>query len=161
MKIRPLQPVDYESVRKIYQAGIDTKLATFETQAPDWEGWQKKFMPEFQFVAELDGKIAGWVALSKVSERYVYRGVCEETIYISPDFQGRGVGKSLLQFIIAHSEEKGIWTLQAGIFAKNNASIHLHEKSGFRHLGIREKIGQLDGQWLDVVLMERRSKLVM
>jgi phosphinothricin acetyltransferase len=159
MNIRSFSPGDFSAVTLIYQQGIETGQATFETIAPDWETWNKKFLPDFRFVAENENVVLGWAALSAISARAVYAGVCEVTIYIAPEAQGRGVGKMLLQNLIAASEANGIWTLQAGIFPVNKASVALHEKCGFRIVGFREKIGKMGVMWRDTLLLERRSKI--
>ncbi len=155
-----MQPADWPVVRAIYLEGIATKNATFETTAPDWGKWDAGHLKTCRLVARLDGQIVGWAALSPVSSRAVYAGVAEESIYISEAARGQGVGRELLNALIAESEQAGLWTLQTGIFPENTISIHLHERCGFRVLGVREKVGQMDGVWRDVVLMERRSKVV-
>ena len=142
MTIEKMQPSDWEEVAAIYQEGINTGNATFETQCPPWEVWNEKHRKECRFVARENGKIAGWVALSGVSVRPVYAGVCEVSIYIGSAFKGKGVGSLLMQTLIDASETHGIWMLQAAIFPENKGSIHLHEKFGFRQVGIREKIGK-------------------
>ncbi|MFK7934210.1 MAG: N-acetyltransferase family protein [Saprospiraceae bacterium] len=156
MKIRPLLPTDYPTVQRIYNEGIATKMATFETAAPDWEGWNKKFLPACRFIAEVDGKIGGWIALTPFSARHCYRGVAELSVYIGSDFRGQQLGKRLLEHLIIAAPAAGFWTLQATIFAKNKISIRLHENLGFRISGIRERIAQVDDEWCDTVLMERR-----
>ena len=160
MKFTPLLPEDWDRVASIYLEGIKTKNATFETQCPSWEVWDGKHRKDCRFVAKEDGKVAGWVALSNVSMRPVYAGVCEVSIYIANDYKGKGVGSLLMQAMIDESEACGIWMLQAAIFSENAVSIHLHEKFGFRHVGIREKIGKMNGVWRDNVFLERRSKVV-
>ncbi|HLV37580.1 MAG TPA: GNAT family N-acetyltransferase [Spirillospora sp.] len=155
-----MQPEDWPAVRAIYLEGIATKNATFETDAPEWEKWDSSHLKVCRLVARLDGQVVGWAALSPVSSRRVYAGVAEESIYISEVARGQGVGKKLLNALIEASEQAGIWTLQTGIFPENEISIRLHERCGFRVLGVREKIGQMDGVWRDVVLMERRSRVV-
>lgn len=159
-QIRPLIASDWGAVSQIYAEGIATRLATFETQVPTWEKWDSGHLSEGRYVAVDGDAILGWVALSPVSSRYVYRGVMEESIYIAQSARGQGIGSLLLTHIVSASEDLGIWTLQGGIFAKNTASIALHEKCGFRRVGYRERIGQLEGVWYDTVLMERRSQKV-
>lgn len=160
MFIRPFVPEDFPAVTRIYQQGIETGNATFETVAPDWEVWDKKFLSTCRFVVENENVVLGWAALSGVSERAVYVGVCEVSVYVTPEAWGRGVGKLLLQTLVTESEARGIWTLQAGIFPENKVSVALHEKCGFRIVGVREKIGQMNGIWRDTLLLERRSKVV-
>lgn len=155
-----MQPEDWPAVRAIYLEGIATKNATFETGAPEWEKWDSSHLKTCRLVARLNGQVVGWAALSPVSSRCVYAGVAEESIYISEVARGQGVGKKLLNALVDASERAGIWTLQTGIFPENEISIRLHERCGFRVLGVREKIGQMDGVWRDVVLMERRSQVV-
>jgi L-amino acid N-acyltransferase YncA len=159
-QIRPMTFADWDAVARIYKEGIDTKLATFETEVPAWEKWDSSRLQECRFVVANDGELLGWAALSPVSSRYVYRGVMDIGIYISANARGKGIGKMLLNHLVAASEQCGIWTLQAGIFSHNHASIALHSVCGLRIVGTREKIGQLDGVWYDTVLMERRSTKV-
>jgi phosphinothricin acetyltransferase len=158
--IREFKESDYPFVKEIYEQGIATKNATFETTAPEWEEWDKKYMSACRFVALLNDEVVGWAALTAVSGRCVYAGVCEISLYIHNDHKGKGVGKQLLDKLITSSEANGIWTLQAGIFPENAASIKIHLDLGFRELGRREKIGKMDGTWRDTVLLERRSKVV-
>lgn len=159
MKIVPLTKKHYPEVAAIYEEGMATGIATFETAVPQWDAWDTKFLPHCRFTAMVEEKVAGWCALSAVSKREVYRGVAEVTIYVSKKFQKMGIGKRLLTHLVKESEKAGFWTLQAGIFSENKISIHLHEQCGFRILGIREKIAQRNGQWYDNVVMERRSDL--
>ena len=159
MEIIELLPDHWEEVRTIYLHGIATKQATFQTDAPSWENWDKGHLSTLRYVAIIDGIIAGWAALSPVSSRCVYAGVAEVSVYIHEGYRGKGVGKALLQKLITESEASTIWTLQSGIFPENLASIALHEKLGFRTIGYREKVGKMDGVWRDTVLMERRSKI--
>ncbi|MGY5851714.1 N-acetyltransferase family protein [Salegentibacter sp. F14] len=161
IKIKPIQKEDYSAVKHIYQAGIKTGIATFETRAPDWNTWNKKFREDSRILALYKEEIIGWVALSPVSTRPVYAGVCEVSLYVHPDHGGRGIGRLLLRSIITRSEKNHIWTLQAGIFPENKASIALHRSEGFRQVGYREKIGKKDGLWHDNILLERRSPVVM
>ena len=161
IKIKPIQKDDFPAVKKIYQAGINTGIATFETLAPTWETWNKKFRTDSRLLAENNNSIIGWVALSPVSARQVYSGVCEVSLYVHPEHSGRGVGRALLRSIIAQSEKNKIWTLQAGIFPENKASIALHKSEGFREVGYREKIGKRDGVWHDNIFLERRSRVVI
>lgn len=158
--IDAMQPQDWPAVRAIYLEGIATKNATFETSAPEWEKWDSGHLQNCRLVARLNDQVVGWAALSPVSSRCVYAGVAEESIYISESARGQGVGRKLLAALIEESEQAGIWTIQTGIFPENTVSLHLHERCGFRVLGVREKVGQMDGVWRDVVLLERRSRVV-
>ena len=159
IQIAAMKASDWEAVRAIYREGIATRNATFETDAPDWEGWNEKFHRHCRPVAKIDGQVVGWAALSPVSKRAVYAGVADLSIYIAASARGKGVGKALMQALIDESEQTGIWTLQAGIFPENSASIALHKQFGFQEVGIRERIGQMNGVWRDVLLLERRSQV--
>ncbi len=156
MEIVPLQAEHWDRVRAIYEEGIATGHATFETSAPDWPAWNAARHPAGRLIA-IENGILGWAALSPISARAVYRGVCEVSVYVADAARGRGVGRALLSALIASSEAAGIWTLQASIFPENTASVTLHERAGFRHVGRRERLGCLKGVWRDVVLLERRS----
>lgn len=156
-EIRPLQPEDWDRVRTIYEQGIATGDATFETEAPEWLVWDRNHLAACRFVAERDGHIAGWAALAPVSERCVYGGVAEVSLYVAEDARGGGIGAILLAALVESSEGEGMWTLQAGVFPENEASIRIHERAGFRRVGRRERLGRLAGQWRDVLLLERRS----
>lgn len=156
MNIRPLIASDYPQVAAIYKKGLATGIATFETEIPDWNSWKLKFLDTCRFVLEIDKKVIGWCALSSVSTRNAYRGVAEDTIYIDPEYQGKNLGKILLQHLINESEKKGFWTLQASIFSQNKSSIALHKSCGFREIGFREKIAKRDDKWHDNVLLERK-----
>ncbi len=159
--IAALRPDDWAEVRTIFADGIATGMATFETDVPDWEEWDRSHLQHSRLVARSeDGRVAGWAALSPVSDRCAYGGVAEVSVYVGADSRGHGVGKALLDALITESEAAGVWTLQAGMFAENDASIALHEKCGFRVVGVRERLGALHGVWHDVVLMERRSPTV-
>ncbi|MEL6250644.1 MAG: N-acetyltransferase family protein [Bacteroidota bacterium] len=160
IRIREMISGDWPAVKAIYQKGLDLGYASFETTAPGWEQWDASHLADFRYVAVSSEDILGWVALSRVSAREVYRGVAEVSIYIDPAQSGRGLGKLLMAKVIEESETQGFWTLQSGIFPQNTASIHLHEKMGFRKIGYREKVAKRDGIWQDNVLMERRSKKV-
>lgn len=150
----------WPAVREIYAQGIATRQATFETAVPSWQEWDGNHLPTCRIVAHIGDEIVGWAALSAVSQRYVYRGVAEVSVYVAEQARGKGVGTALLAALIDESERNGFWTLQAVIHARNAVSIRAHEKSGFRIVGTRQRIGCLDGRWIDTVLMERRSKLV-
>lgn len=155
---RPLTADDFTAVAAIYKQGIDTGNATFQQVVPTWEEWDKGHIKDCRLIAIAANKIAGWAALSAVSGRAVYAGVAEVSIYIASDFRGQKIGTMLLDKLIAESEKAGFWTLQAGIFPENIPSLSLHEQSGFRKIGYRERIGNMNGKWRDTVLMERRSK---
>jgi L-amino acid N-acyltransferase YncA len=160
MQIDPLGPGDWPAVRAIYEAGIATGDATFETTMPDWPAWDAAHLAGHRLVARDGGQVVGWVALAPVSDRCAYAGVAEDSIYIAPDAQGRGVGRALLAAVVASAERGGIWTIQTGIFPENQASVRLHEACGFRVVGVRERLGRLHGRWRDVLLMERRSPVI-
>lgn len=155
--VLPMTSAHWPEVARIYREGLDTGIATFETIVPSWEDWDRSHLEICRFVALNDGELSGWAALSKVSSRCVYGGVAEVSLYVGSRFRGQGVGRALLERLIVESENKGYWTLQSGIFPENQASIALHEKAGFRKIGIRERIGKRDGEWKDNLLMERRS----
>jgi phosphinothricin acetyltransferase len=151
---------NWEDVSRIYNSGIATKNATFEKQVPKWNTWDNSHRKDCRLIAKFGDKIVGWAAISDASDRCVYSGVAEVSIYVDPEFHGRGIGDKLLKSLIEESEAHGIWTLQAGIFPENESSIRLHQKNGFRIVGIREKIGKMDGKWSDTVMLERRSKVI-
>ena len=155
--IRDLRPGDWPEVSRIYAAGIATRNATFETEVPSYEDWDASHLPEHRFVATEGDRVVGWVAVTGYSDRCCYRGVADLSVYVDPAAQGRGVGGALLEHLVADTERAGIWTLQAGVFPENAASLALHGRCGFRVVGTRERIGQLDGVWRDVVLLERRA----
>jgi L-amino acid N-acyltransferase YncA len=159
--IHPMQAADWTAVAQIYADGIATGEATFETEVPGWETWHTTRLPHSRFVARSEaGEVVGWAALSAVSSRCVYAGVAEVSVYVAPAAWGQGIGRQLLQTLIDSAEAAGIWTLQAGIFPENVASVTLHEKLGFRVVGRREKLGQQYGRWRDVLFLERRSQTV-
>jgi L-amino acid N-acyltransferase YncA len=157
--IDSLQPSDWESVHAIYIEGMATGNATFETEAPSWEKWDRAHLPFGRLAARREAAVIGWAALSPVSDRCCYAGVAEASVYVGSRDRGKGIGKVLLQSLITVSEKAGIWTLQAGIFPENMASIGLVRKCGFREVGRRERLGTLDGKWRDVLLLERRSSV--
>jgi phosphinothricin acetyltransferase len=159
-EIEPMTPGDWDSVRAIYLEGIATGNATFEKSAPDWERWDAGHLQHCRLLARAGGEVLGWAALSPVSGRCVYGGVVEVSVYVAERARGRGIGLLLLSELVAASEHHGIWTLQASIFPENQASIALHQSAGFRVVGVRERLGSMDGRWRDVVLMERRSGVV-
>ena len=157
MQIINLTPDHWPAVKAIYESGIATGNATFQTTAPAWNEWDKSHTPACRLVATNGDQVIGWAAITPVSGRCVYAGVGEVSVYIADGARGQGVGKALLSALIAASEQNGFWTLQAGIFPENTASIKLHESCGFRTVGRREKIGKLNGVWRDTILLERRS----
>jgi L-amino acid N-acyltransferase YncA len=156
MEIRSMRAEDWPAVKAIYEQGIATRLATFETEAPDRDAWEAGHLREPRLVAEENGAVVGWAALSPVSRRSCYAGVVEESVYVAEDARGRGVGRALLERLCADADAAGIWTIQTSIFPENFASVGLHRRCGFRVVGTRERIAQLDGAWRDTVLMERR-----
>jgi L-amino acid N-acyltransferase YncA len=160
LQISEMDDADWNSVRAIYQEGIATGNATFETTAPEWVEWDRNHLCACRLVARCGEQVVGWAALSPVSSRRVYGGVAEVSVYVAAAVWRQGIGKALLQALIEESDRSGIWTLQAGIFPENEASIALHRSCGFRVVGHRERLGQLHGVWRDVVLMERRSECV-
>jgi phosphinothricin acetyltransferase len=152
-----MKPTDWDAVRRIYEEGIATGIATFETRAPSWEEWDETHLTECRLVARDDNEVLGWAALSPVSDRCAYAGVAEFGVYVGAAARGRGVGKALLTALIEESEKIGYWTLQAGTFVENTASIELQLACGFRTVGTRQRLGKLGDEWHDVVLLERRS----
>jgi L-amino acid N-acyltransferase YncA len=160
VSLRSMVPNDWPNVANIYKQGIATGLATFETNVPAWETWNNSHLQQCRLVAEIDNEVVGWAALTGVSGRCVYAGVAEVSVYISQLHKGMKIGSILLEALIKEAESNNFWTLQSGIFRENETSISLHKKYGFREVGFREKIGQLNGTWHDTVLMERRSELV-
>jgi phosphinothricin acetyltransferase len=158
--IEPFRVEDWGAVRAIYLEGIATGNATFAQSAPEWHTWDSEHLKMCRLAARSGDGILGWVALSPVSGRCVYAGVAEVSVYVAERARGCGIGIALVEALILESERNGIWTLQAGIFPENEASIRLHKHAGFRVVGVRERVGQMNGQWRDVVLMERRSTLV-
>jgi phosphinothricin acetyltransferase len=155
--ITAMLPQHWPDVRTIYQAGMDTGNATFETQAPDWQVWDAGHLPDGRLVALVSGRVVGWAALAPVSRREVYRGVAEVSVYVATEARGRGVGKRLLHDLVSAAERAGIWTLQAAVFPENPATLQLHTAAGFRIVGRRERIGRMNGRWRDTLLLERRS----
>lgn len=159
VEIAALLPSDWEAVSRIYAEGIATGHATFETSVPSWDSWDRDHLAAPRLVARGAGETLGWAALSPVSGRCVYGGVAEVSVYVAAAARGRGVGLSLLEALVAGSEAAGLWTLQAGIFPENEASLAIHRLCGFREVGRRERIGKMGGRWRDVVLLERRSRI--
>ena len=161
MTVVPMTAEHWPDVARIYAAGIASGDATFETEVPDWAVWDRGHLPGHRFVSlDAAGRITGWVAAVPVSDRCVYAGVVEHSVYVDPAYQGQGVGRLLLETLIASTEAAGIWTIQSGIFPENVASLAVHERVGFRVVGTRERLGRIGGRWRDVVLLERRSPLV-
>lgn len=153
-------PDHWGEVRAVYAEGIATGEATFEIQTPSWEAWDAGHLDVGRLVAQQGNKIVGWAALSAVSDRGVYKGVAEVSVYVGDAHRGKGVGAILLGALIEEAEANGLWTLQAGVFPENVASVELHKKLGFREVGVRERLGRLGGRWRDVLLLERRSQVV-
>ena len=158
--IIPMQSLHWNEVKRIYEEGIATRNATFESSPPSWEIWDAAHLKNCRLVAVDGDYIAGWAALTLVSDRCVYAGVAEVSVYVDQNFRGKKIGSLLLQQLIINSENEGIWTLQAGIFPENESSLTLHEKYGFKIIGKRERIGKMDNVWRDTLLLERRSKTV-
>lgn len=155
-----MRSADAAAVLAIYQAGLDTGEASFETRAPHWADFDGSRLPEHRFVATVAGEVRGWVAASPVSSRAVYAGVVEHSVYVDPAAAGRGLGRRLLRTLIDSTEAAGIWTVQSGVFPENAASLALHARAGFRVVGVRERVGRQHRRWRDVVLLERRSPVV-
>jgi phosphinothricin acetyltransferase len=153
----PMRAEDWEAVAAIYAQGIATRNATFETEVPTFARWDRAHLSEHRLVARLDEAIVGWAALAPVSDRCVYGGVAEDSVYVAEHAQGCGVGRALLRALVERAEDGGIWTVQTGIFPENAASVQLHLRCGFRVVGRRERLAQLDGAWRDVLFLERRS----
>jgi L-amino acid N-acyltransferase YncA len=160
VELRALTEDDWTAVADIYWEGMRGGLATFQTEVPSWEDWDAAHLPGHRLVAELFGEVVGWAALSPASTRRCYAGVVENSVYVAPAARGHGIGRGLLDELIAGAEAAGIWTIQTSIFPENRASLALHERCGFRVVGTRERIGKRDGVWRDTVFLERRSSLV-
>lgn len=160
MNIRKMTPQDWDAVSRIYEEGIATGFATFETSIPTYDSWDAAHMNSCRLVATESDNILGWAALSPVSSRCVYGGIGEVSVYVGDHAREKGVGKLLLQTLIRESEAEGLWTIQSGIFPENVGSIELHKKVGFRYIGKRERVGKLHGTWKDNLLFERRSKTI-
>ena len=156
LRIEPLREQDWPNVAAIYREGIEGRLATFETEVPEWSAWDEAHLPEHRLVARKGGEIVGWAALAPVSRRAVYAGVADLSVYVAEVARGQGVGRTLLAALAESARAGGLWTLQAGVFPENEASLALHRSFGFREVGVRERIGKLDGAWRDVVLLELR-----
>jgi L-amino acid N-acyltransferase YncA len=161
LTIEKMLPRHWREVRAIYLEGLATGDASFETEAPEWERWEATHVRCCRLVALEGARVAGWAALSSVSARGVYAGVAEVSVYVGAEFRGKGAGRLLLSKLVAESEENGVWTLQAGVFPENVASVALHLACGFREVGRRERIGRTEGgRWRDTLLLERRSRVV-
>jgi phosphinothricin acetyltransferase len=157
VELRDLRPGDWPEVSRIYAEGIATRNATFELEVPGWSDWDAAHLAEHRFVAEADGEVVGWIACAPVSSRCCYAGVAEISAYVAEAARGQGIGGALLERLIESTEGAGIWTLETGVFPENEPSLALLKRHGFREVGVRERIGELDGVWRDVVLLERRS----
>jgi L-amino acid N-acyltransferase YncA len=160
VQIMPMTDEHAAAVIAIYQAGVDEGNATFETAAPSWPEFNGAKLPDHRYVAISGGTVTGWVAATPVSDRCVYAGVVEHSVYVHPAARGQGAGRQLLNALITSTEQAGIWTIQSGIFPENTASAALHQAAGFRVVGVRQRIGQHHGRWRDVVLIERRSATI-
>jgi len=160
VELRPLEPGDWPAVEEIYWDGMRGGLATFETEVPSWETWDGGHLPGHRLAADLIGEVVGWAALSPASKRRCYAGVVENSVYVARQAQGLGIGRTLLEGLIAGAEAAGIWTIQTSIFPENRASLALHERCGFRVVGTRERVAKRDGVWRDTVFLERRSDAV-
>ena len=156
MVVRPLEPSDWPDVARIYAEGLATGVATFETQVPTWEAWDAAHMPAPRLVVERDGGVVGWIAVTRVSRRPAYSGVVEHSVYVDAAARQSGVGRTLLDALAAEAPQHGIWTIQTSIIAANEASLRLHEAAGYRVVGRRDRIAQLDGTWRDTLLLELR-----
>ena len=158
--IRNLRPDDAARVLQIYQQGLDSGEASFETEAPDWRGFDNKYHEFSRLVSERDEQVQGWAALAPVSARACYRGVAEISIYVAAEQMGRGIGTELMQAMVDASEANGIWSLYSSIFPENEATRRLHLRHGFREVGLRKRIAQQHGRWRDTLILERRSEVV-
>lgn len=158
--VEKMDASDWTAVKRIYEDGIASGVATFETEAPGWKRWDSSHRPDHRLVARAGSEVVGWAALTPYSVRSAYAGVAEVSVYVAAAHRGKGVGRALLERLVADTEAAGIWTLQAGVFPANEPSLALHKSLGFRVVGVRERIGKLAGQWCDVVLLERRSESV-
>jgi L-amino acid N-acyltransferase YncA len=160
VELRPLEPDDWSAVAEIYWDGMRDGLATFATEVPSWDAWDAAHLGDHRLVADVLGEVVGWAALAPASSRRCYAGVAEDSVYVARDARGLGVGRALLEALIAGAEAAGIWTIQTSIFPENRASLALHERCGFRVVGTRERIAKRDGVWRDTVFLERRSEVV-
>ena len=160
VNFKPMTEEDWPQVAEIYWQGIETHNATFESQLPTWEKWDSSHTKTCRILATIENIVVGWAALVPISAREVYSGAGEVSIYVSDKFQGKGIGTNLLEQLIDESEKNGFWTLQAVIFPENKSSMTMHEKQGFRIVGYRERIGQMNGTWRNTILLERRSEKI-
>ena len=160
VELRPLEPDDWTAAAEIYWEGMRGGLATFETEVPSWEEWDRGHLQHHRLVAEILGEVVGFAALAPISSRRCYSGVAENSVYVAREARGLGIGRALLERLIEGAEEAGIWTIQTSVFPENRASLALHERCGFRVVGTRERIAKRDGVWRDVVFLERRSGVV-
>ena len=160
VSVQALRPEHWPDVARIYAAGITTGDATFETAVPSWGAWDAAHLPEHRFVAARDRELVGWVAASGVSDRCVYAGVVEHSVYVAAAARGEGIGRLLLERLIGSTEAAGIWTIQTGVFPENTVRLRLHERVGFELVGRRKRIGRHGGVWRDVLLLERRSGII-
>ena len=160
MELRELREEDWPAVREIFEQGIAGRNATFETEAPSWDAWDRSQLDGQRYVAVEQGRVVGWVAAHAVLSRPCYRGVVEHSVYVDEGFQGRGIGRALLERLFESTEAAGIWTIQTGVFPENEGSLALHERCGFRVVGTQERLGKLDDVWRDVVVLERRSEVI-
>ena len=160
LQLRDLRPDDWTEVASIYRDGMRNGLATFETEVPSWEEWDRGHLPHHRLVAEILGEVVGFAALAPVSSRRCYAGVVEDSVYVARSARGLGIGRALLETLIERAEEAGIWTIQTSVFPENRASVALHLACGFRVVGTRERIAKRDGLWRDTLLLERRSEVV-
>ena len=159
-ELRPLEPEDWPAVAEIYWDGMRDGLATFETEVPSWEAWDGGHLKHHRLVAEILGEVVGFAALAPVSSRRCYAGVVENSVYVARSARGLGIGRALLETLIEGAEEAGIWTIQTSVFPENRASLALHERCGFRVVGLRERVARRDGVWRDTVFLERRSEVI-
>jgi L-amino acid N-acyltransferase YncA len=160
VSLRPMQAEDWPAVERIWAEGIATGVATFETETPAWEAFDAGRLPGHRLVAERDGDVVGWAALSPVSARECYAGVVENSVYVAESARGLGIGRALMDALVASADAAGLWTIQTSVFPENRASLTLHERVGFRVVGRRERIARLDGVWRDTLFLERRSTRV-
>ncbi len=159
LSVERMRAAHWPAVERIYAEGLATGNASFETETPSWEGFQAGHLPGHLLVALEAGAVVGWAVLSPISDRCAYQGVAEDSVYVAEPARGRGVGRALLTQLTWGAESAGIWTVQAGIFPENTASIALHHACGFRTVGRRERLGQREGIWRDVLLLERRGSI--